>query len=206
MHTKNICKYIDSSPTLSPTYSPSLLPSLSPTLFPTLPTVSPSQAPTTHATIDITACDGWNYGSISNSMQLKLTGIESVSSYGYVNSYSQLPINGNSQTFDQLLLSNIHNVTDLYSIHLIIDDPFGYCIKSLSITLDNNKIYKFDNNNYFGNGLILASECDYSYKFINNKLPLIKCIQGQLDLIFNKSRGIYKLDLHSCIGSNCVSE
>ena len=44
------------------------------------------------STIGITACDSWDYGAISNSLQMRLTGIQGSSRYFYVNQYTHLSI------------------------------------------------------------------------------------------------------------------
>ena len=147
--------------------------------------------------IDITSCNGWNYGSISNSMQMRLLGSSGSSSYFEVNKYGQLPILGETLSFEQGLIST--DIGELYSIQLSVDDSLGYCIKSIQISYNNN-VYIFDSDGYFGSGLILANECKYSYRYLTNDLPLIKCHIGELDLNVYSERGIYSLELHSCIG------
>ena len=155
--------------------------------YKTDPTLQPSESPvkftgTTDIIVDVTACDEWDYESVSNSMQIKLSGILDVTTSNiYVNQYSGLPINGNTETFDIEYISE-NKINYLSSIHVTINDAMGYCIKQVSVTL-NNEIYTFDQQTHFGeNGLVLSSDCDYSYKFINNQLSLNKCIQGQLVL------------------------
>lgn len=143
----------------------------------------------------ITACNEWDYGSISNSMQMKIIGSLSSSSFFYVNKYSKLPINGETSTFD----IPGQNYGDLYSIQIFVDDPYGFCIQSLEVNV-SEKTYVFNGDKYFGSGIILAPECKYSHQFISNNLPLITCNPGILDLNANQSRGIYSVDIHSCIG------
>ena len=49
---------------------------------------------------------------------------------------------------------------DLYSVQLMVDDPYVYGISDLSISY-NETLYNFNSTNYFGPGSILSSECDY---------------------------------------------
>ena len=129
--------------------------------------------------IEVTSCNDWNYESISNSLQMKLITSISSSSFFYVNKISQLPINGKSFIYNNIELLNKNNIGyNLLSVLIGINDKYGYCIKELSINLNGIKNYIFNSKNYFGNGIILSSNCKYSYKVISSNLPLILCIDN----------------------------
>ena len=151
--------------------------------------------PAVFVDIDITGCDNWEYESITNSLQMRLKGMEGSTSYFYGNPDNQLPTYGDTFTFTR----SIYNIGDMNSVDISVEDENGFCISELSISYENDS-YTFGAD-YFGSGLILAAKCKYSYKYIKRGSPLISCIEGQLNLNTYISRGIYDLQLHSCIGS-----
>ena len=85
--------------------------------------------------IIVTACNGWDYGSITNSMQIQLSGINGASEYIYVNQDSQLPVNGGSSSFQ----NSISNIGELYHVKIMVDDEYGFCLSSLKISYDNKE-------------------------------------------------------------------
>ena len=91
-----------------------------------------------------------------------------------------------------------NNIGDLYSIVIILDDNYGYCIKDITILISDD-IYEFNSEEYFGNGIILSNKCDYSFKYLANNLPLVQCYDNYFELNTNQIRGIYTLDIHTCI-------
>ena len=68
----------------------------------------------------------------------------------------------------------------------------------MSVTISNTT-YQFSSDEYFGNGLIISNKCDYSFQYLHDDLPLIQCYDNYLELNRYKKRGIYTLDIHTCI-------
>eukprot|EP01084_Bolivina_argentea_P164157 285431_1 len=153
--------------------------------------------------IEVTSCDGWDYGSISNSLQIQLKGNLGASKYFFVNKLSQLPMNGNISTFDisQQDIPRSADVGDLYFVEIELDDSYGYCIKHLVVKIAE-EVYIFNENNYFGNGVIVAAECKYSYRYLGIDKPLISCTEDPFELSIFSKRGIYELDIHTCINDD----
>ena len=72
---------------------------------------------------------------------------------------------------------------------------------SIDITRNfiNTTRYEFSSDEYFGNGIVISNNCDYSFRYLSQDLPLIKCYDNYLELNRYKKRGIYTLDIHTCI-------
>ena len=119
--------------------------------------------------VEITACDSWNWESVSNALQLQLKGSNYPSQFFFVNQLSPLPINGETMEFDipnDYIQELTTNIGDLQSIVMALDDnDFGYCIKNMTIQISHD-IYKFSADDYFGNGIILSAECNYSFRYL----------------------------------------
>ena len=145
--------------------------------------------------VNITACNDWSYGSISNSLQMQLKGSDYPSEFFYVNQLSTLPINGQSMSFDIELTTDI---ADLLSIVIAVDDNYGYCLQTVIVTISQN-VSIFSSDEYFGNGIILSNECDYSFRYLSDHMPLISCHDDPLELSTYSTRGMYELDIHTCI-------
>eukprot|EP01083_Nonionella_stella_P173195 596693_1 len=152
-----------------------------------------------HVMIDITACDGWDYGSSSNSLQLQFKGEYDASPFFWVNDCGSLPTNGMTQTYHAM--DYMHDIGGmLQSIVVSVNDAYGYCIRRLSIHSDNNGYghYEFDYD-YFGMGLILANHCPYTYRSVTPHRSMIRCYDDYLELYTMRRRGVYKLIMHSCV-------
>ena len=131
----------------------------------------------------------------------RLKGTDYPSQFFFVNKISTLPINGATQKFDidDESVSDIGtNIDNLYSIVLTLDDNFGYCIKGITVKISENT-YEFTSEKYFGTGIVISKKCDYSFKYICGDTPLIQCYDNYLELNRVKPRGIYTLDIHTCI-------
>ena len=53
-----------------------------------------------------------------------------------------------------------------------------------------NDVYEFSSDKYFGNGLIISNNCDYSFKYLSENLPMIQCYDIYLELNRFQPRGI----------------
>lgn len=151
--------------------------------------------------IKVAACDDWQHESVSNALQIQLKGSNFPSQFFYVNQIDSLPVNGNNKTYEysqEFSHSLSSSIGELQSVVLAVADDFGYCVKGIEITLSET-VYEFNSNDYFGSGVILSSKCDHSYRYLSNDLPLIPCKDNYLELFTYQTRGIYSLDLHSCI-------
>eukprot|EP01084_Bolivina_argentea_P236170 397190_1 len=115
----------------------------------------------------------------------------------FVNKLSALPKQGQSMDFGIYHLVP-EEIGDLYSVVISVDDSYGYCIGAVTITISGNK-YNFNSDDYFGHGILLGNKCDYSFKFLSSDLPLISCIDDFLELNTYSKRGIYEVDIHTCI-------
>ena len=100
--------------------------------------------------------------------------------------------------YDDYSNSLSSNIGELTSMVIAMDDDFGYCIKDITVTISEN-VYQFSSDEYFGNGIIISSACDYSFRYLSDNLPLISCHDDYLELFTYKTRGIYTLDIHTCI-------
>eukprot|EP01083_Nonionella_stella_P077526 211764_1 len=147
--------------------------------------------------IVVTGCYGWDYASVSNSLNIQLKGSNGQSHSFNVNEYSSLPVHG--QTAGFWIGVDVGTVGSLYSVVLSVDDPHGYCIKELTVNLANGQNYTFDEYGYFGTGIVLSDCCQYSYKSILPHAPLIRCIDDYLELYTDTMRGIYHVNMHTCV-------
>ena len=87
------------------------------------------------------------------------TRLKTSSPYFYVNEDSALPTNGGTYTF----FEGIPNIGELTSLQIMVVDPNAH----LSISDDNGtESHSFGPYYYVGSGLILASQCEFSYKTV----------------------------------------
>jgi len=187
-------------------YEYSLSPTQHPTPYPTTsrPTIGNIDVTPNISTIQVTACDGWDYGSMSSTLRMQLKGLNGITEFFIVNSQLPLPTQGRSTIFTVQDI-DVSNIAELYSVLLSVDDLSGYCIQDLSVGYIFNGSaveYIFNSSSYFGNGIILSNQCKHSYRYISSDIPLISCIENYLELNVYKKRGIYELDIHTCIIDN----
>eukprot|EP01084_Bolivina_argentea_P013622 25568_1 len=147
--------------------------------------------------IVVTGCYGWDYASVSNSLNIQLKGSNGQSRFFNVNEYSSLPVHGRTAGF--WIGVDLATVGSLYSVVLSVDDPHGYCIKELTVNLANGRSYTFDEYGYFGTGIVLSDCCQYSYKSVLPQAPLIRCIDDYFELYTDTMRGIYHVNMHTCV-------
>ena len=90
------------------------------------------------------------------------------------------------------------NIDNLYSIVLILDDDYGYCIANITVKISDD-VYEFSSDEYFGTGIIISNKCDYSFKYLSDNHPIVQCYDNYLELNRFQPRGIYTIDIHTCI-------
>ena len=131
-------------------------------------------------------------------MQLRLKGSGGSSELLTVNRISGLPTNGGTQSF---LVGSAHGIGDFRGLSLSVDDSLGlgYCVKSLSLTMQQNVSTNMTNaanktiyeeqmmhfdfaEDFFGSGLILSTECDYSFRYMGEGRPMLQCLDYMLEL------------------------
>ena len=113
--------------------------------------------------VEVTACDEWEYPSTSNTLQLQLKGEYDSSRFFFVNENKPLPTYGNTERYwIDMVIDDHYGYSDkLFSVLISLSDSFGYCIKYLTVQLhgDKNNIkYKFDHYQ-FGQGIIISDDC-----------------------------------------------
>eukprot|EP01084_Bolivina_argentea_P013484 25318_1 len=143
--------------------------------------------------ISVTACSEWDYGSTSNTLQIQLKGSNGSTPLVYVNDVSVLPINGKTSVY---YVQMKYDIGKLYSVWLSVQDSYGYCIQNLHVNI-GTKHYTF-NHTYFGNGVILSSTCEYTFRSLASGIHLLPCFDVPFELGTFSSRGIYNLTLHTC--------
>eukprot|EP01083_Nonionella_stella_P298571 1013382_1 len=144
--------------------------------------------------IEVTACKDWTYGSTTNSLQIQLKSQYDASPFFFVNDRS-LPTHGQTQIYNINPRYYIHNT--LQSIVLTMNDAYGYCMKRIAIHSSNDKYYNFGHS-YFGMGVMLSNHCHYTYISLSKHRTLFRCIDDHFELYTQRTRGIYKLNLHTC--------
>eukprot|EP01083_Nonionella_stella_P020125 55788_1 len=147
--------------------------------------------------IHVTACDDFDYGSTSNSLQMQLKGTLGASPWFFVNKLSPLPTVGQIMDFEVWDVIP-EDIGELYSVLISVDDSYGYCLAGISIIISGSP-YVFGSDDYFGHGIILGSSCDYTFKFVSHDFPLLSCVDNYLELNTYSTRGIYEVDIHTCI-------
>eukprot|EP01084_Bolivina_argentea_P108712 194305_1 len=188
----NCCFTTTEVPTAIPTSQPS-----------TTPTSVTSQPSTQMVTLDIEidSCDDWIYIPERESLQIQFSGFNGISTrYETINKNKDLAVNGDRETFT----ITTYNIGDLESISLSMNDNPGYCLKNVSVYgFNQDRVFK---KAYFGNGVILAQDCPYSYYQLSSSLPLISCVAAgvndEFTLFVNSPRGIYELGILSCNVNN----
>ena len=131
----------------------------------------------------------------------RLKGTNYPSQFFFVNKISTLPINGATQTFiidDEFVEDLVTNIDSLSSIVLILNDDYGYCITDITVKISDD-VYEFSSNEYFGTGIIISNKCDYSFRYLCDNQPIVQCYDNYLELNRLQPRGIYTLDIHTCI-------
>eukprot|EP01083_Nonionella_stella_P005153 14967_1 len=157
--------------------------------------------------LEITACDEGTFGIDASALQMELAGDCGQSMFFWLGSDDNLPAYGLSSVFypdssDTGIYSQ-STLCDLHSVSIASSDWHGFCIKELEVTIFRS-IYTFNSSDYFGNGVVLKKACDYSYIQTVPDSPLLdsrllSCVDNGFTVHSYSPRGIYDVDIHSCI-------
>ncbi len=96
----------------------------------------------------MTACEGWHYASVPNTLQLQLGGEFQSTRFFYVNKRNALPTYGESYIF-YVKVDYYDIYGNLVVVFVNVNDKFGYCMKGISIIL--LPYFDYDSDNIFDN-------------------------------------------------------
>eukprot|EP01084_Bolivina_argentea_P090033 162294_1 len=156
-----------------------------------------------HFTVGIRGCTAWTDGTLSDSLEMKLSTTEGVSKYFVVNPYNMLPINGENNTYEisvDNLLNPVSEDFNLLTANLVLYAD-NYCINSLifNFKVQNSATIKtYDLTANFGTGVVLSQDCEYAYKYIDDNTPLLPCFDV-LELSTYKTRRVHKAEISTCV-------